>query len=154
MAKMTGAKYVAEFLQGYGVNAVFFVPTVLSKALASMDDMPIKRVLTHGEKAAAYMADGYARATGRPGVCAAQAIGSRQSRRRTARSIHGAQPGDRVDWRTSCATKSTNLIIRKSTTIRCSIKSPKPISRWMSPAGCPICCAKPFARPHPARRDL
>lgn len=76
MAKTTGAKYVAEFLQAYGVTAVFFVPTVLSKAVASMDDMPIKRVLTHGEKAAAYMADGYARATGRPGICAAQAIGS------------------------------------------------------------------------------
>lgn len=40
-----------------------------------MDDMPIKRVLTHGEKAAAYMADGYARVSGRPGICAAQAIG-------------------------------------------------------------------------------
>jgi len=73
---MTGAKYVAEFLHGYGVKALFFVPTVLSKTLASMDDMPIKRVLTHGEKAATYMADGYARATGRPGVCAAQAIGA------------------------------------------------------------------------------
>lgn len=41
-----------------------------------MDDMPIKRVLTHGEKAAAYMADGYARASGRPGICAAQAVGA------------------------------------------------------------------------------
>ncbi len=41
-----------------------------------MDDMPIRRVLTHGEKAAAYMADGYARVSGRPGVCAAQAIGA------------------------------------------------------------------------------
>jgi acetolactate synthase I/II/III large subunit len=76
LSKMTGAKYVAEFLQAYGVKAFFFVPTVLSKALASMDDMPIKRVLTHGEKAAAYMADGYARASGHPGVCAAQAIGA------------------------------------------------------------------------------
>src|SRR5690242_16729691 len=41
-----------------------------------MDDMGIKRVLTHGEKAAAYMADGYARASRRPGICAAQAIGA------------------------------------------------------------------------------
>jgi acetolactate synthase-1/2/3 large subunit len=72
----TGAKYVAEFFREYGVGAIFFVPTILSKALASMDDMPIKRVLTHGEKAAVYMADGYARASGRPGVCAAQAIGA------------------------------------------------------------------------------
>ena len=72
----TGAKYVAEFFREYGVGAIFFVPTILSKALASMDDMPIKRVLTHGEKAAVYMADGYARASGRPGICAAQAIGA------------------------------------------------------------------------------
>ena len=30
----------------------------------------------HGEKAAAYMADGYARATGKPGICMAQVIGA------------------------------------------------------------------------------
>ncbi len=36
----------------------------------------IKRVHTHGEKAAAYMADGYARASGRPGVCMAQVVGA------------------------------------------------------------------------------
>ncbi len=49
---------------------------MFSRALAEMEDMPIKRVLTHGEKAAAYMADGYARASGRPGICAAQAVGA------------------------------------------------------------------------------
>lgn len=76
MPKITGGRYIAELLNAYGVTAIFFVPTVLSKALASMDDMPIRRVLTHGEKAAAYMADGYARVSGRPGVCAAQAIGA------------------------------------------------------------------------------
>ncbi len=76
MPKITGGRYIAELLQAYGVTAVFFVPTVLSRALASMDDLPIKRVLAHGEKAAAYMADGYARAAGRPGVCAAQAVGA------------------------------------------------------------------------------
>ena len=76
MPKITGGRYIAELLQGYGVTAVFFVPTILSRALASMDDMGIKRVLTHGEKAAAYMADGYARASRRPGICAAQAIGA------------------------------------------------------------------------------
>ena len=75
MPKTTGGRYIADFLHAYGVTAIFFVPTVLSRTLANMDDMPIKRVLTHGEKAAAYMADGYARACSRPGVCAAQAIG-------------------------------------------------------------------------------
>jgi acetolactate synthase-1/2/3 large subunit len=73
---MTGARLFAEMMQGYGVSHIFFVPAVLAKALAEMEDMPIKRVLTHGEKAAAYMADGYARASGRPGVCMAQAIGA------------------------------------------------------------------------------
>ncbi|MBZ5642820.1 MAG: thiamine pyrophosphate-binding protein [Acidobacteriia bacterium] len=76
MAKMTGGEFVAKFLNAQGVGAIFFVPTMLSRALAAMDDMPIKRVLTHGEKAAAYMADGYARASRRPGVCAAQAVGA------------------------------------------------------------------------------
>jgi acetolactate synthase-1/2/3 large subunit len=76
LSKITGGQYIANFLQAYGVRAVFFVPTILSRALASMDEMPIQRVLTHGEKAAAYMADGYARASGRPGVCASQAVGA------------------------------------------------------------------------------
>ena len=41
-----------------------------------MEDRPIRRVMVHGEKAAAYMADGYARASGKPGVCMAQMIGA------------------------------------------------------------------------------
>src|SRR5258707_403152 len=36
----------------------------------------IRRLHVHGEKAAAYMADGYARASGKPGICAAQVIGA------------------------------------------------------------------------------
>jgi acetolactate synthase-1/2/3 large subunit len=63
-------------LKGYGVTHVFFVPTILMDALAEMDDLGIRKILTHGEKAAAYMADGYARASGRPGICLAQQIGA------------------------------------------------------------------------------
>jgi acetolactate synthase I/II/III large subunit len=76
LAKISGGRFIAEFLNAQGVTAFFFVPTMLSRALAEMDNMAIKRVLTHGEKAAAYMADGYARASGRPGICAAQAVGA------------------------------------------------------------------------------
>jgi hypothetical protein len=36
----------------------------------------IRRVLTHSEKAAAYMADGYARISRRPGICMAQSVGA------------------------------------------------------------------------------
>ena len=76
MAKMTGARLFAEMMRGYEVSHIFFVPAFMLKAFAEMEDMPIKRVMVHGEKAAAYMADGYARASGRPGVCMAQMIGA------------------------------------------------------------------------------
>jgi acetolactate synthase-1/2/3 large subunit len=74
--RTTGGRFIADFLNAQQVTAFFFVPTMLSRALAEMDHMPIKRVMTHGETAAAYMADGYARASGRPGICGAQAVGA------------------------------------------------------------------------------
>jgi acetolactate synthase-1/2/3 large subunit len=76
MPKMTGSRLFAEMLQGYGVTHVFFVPTILLESLAEMDGLGIRKILTHSEKAAAYMADGYARAAGRPGVCMGQQIGA------------------------------------------------------------------------------
>src|SRR2546427_8776007 len=77
MARMTGAQVLAEMLQGYGVSHVFMVPAVLRRTFAEMEHRTkIKRIHTHGEKAAAYMADGYARASGRPGVCMAQIVGA------------------------------------------------------------------------------
>ena len=76
MAQMTGAKFMADTLKAYGVTHVFLVPAILRRALAEMDLNGIKRVITHGEKAAAYMADGYARASNRPGVCMAQSVGA------------------------------------------------------------------------------
>src|SRR6516225_2746452 len=75
--KMTGAECLAEMLKGYGVTHVFHVPAVLRKTMAVMEGRTdIKRLHVHGEKAAAYMADGYARASGKPGICAAQVIGA------------------------------------------------------------------------------
>jgi acetolactate synthase-1/2/3 large subunit len=76
MARMTGSRFFAEAMQAYGVTHIFFVPTMLLPAMAEMEDMNIRRVVTHGEKAAAYMADGYARASRRPGICMAQNIGA------------------------------------------------------------------------------
>jgi acetolactate synthase I/II/III large subunit len=76
MPRMTGSRFFAEAMQRYGVTHVFFVPTILLPALAEMEDMNIRRVMTHGEKAAAYMADGYARAARKPGVCMAQTVGA------------------------------------------------------------------------------
>jgi acetolactate synthase-1/2/3 large subunit len=75
--RMTGAECLADMLKGYGVTHVFHVPAVLRKTFAMMESRTdIKRLHVHGEKAAAYMADGYARATGKPGICMAQVIGA------------------------------------------------------------------------------
>ena len=77
MPRMSGAEYLARSLDAYGVGAIFLVPTSLSRTLFEMERLtPIKRVVTHGEKACAYMADGYARASGRPGVATAQNVGA------------------------------------------------------------------------------
>ena len=75
--RMTGAQCLADMLKGYGVTHVFHVPAVLRTTYAEMERRTdIKRLHVHGEKAAAYMADGYARASGKPGICMAQVIGA------------------------------------------------------------------------------
>src|ERR1041384_7534330 len=75
--KRVGAEVLAEMLAGYGVTHVFMVPAVLRRTFAEMERRTnIARIHTHGEKSAAYMADGYARASGKPGICMAQVIGA------------------------------------------------------------------------------
>src|SRR5579884_3200102 len=75
--KHSGAEVLADMLAGYGVTHVFMVPAVLRRTFAEMERRTeIKRLHVHGEKAAAYMADGYARASGKPGICMAQVIGA------------------------------------------------------------------------------
>jgi acetolactate synthase-1/2/3 large subunit len=73
----TGAQVLADMLAGYGVSHVFMVPAVLRRTFAEMERRTqIARIHCHGEKAAAYMADGYARASGKPGLCMAQVVGA------------------------------------------------------------------------------
>jgi len=75
--KRLGAEVIADMLAGYGVSHVFMVPAVLRRTFAEMERRTnIARIHCHGEKSAAYMADGYARASGKPGVCMAQVIGA------------------------------------------------------------------------------
>lgn len=76
MPRMSGNRYFAEALRGYGVSHVFYMNTILLKGMEDVGKAGVTKVVTHGEKAAAYMADGFARASRRPGVCMAQDIGS------------------------------------------------------------------------------
>ena len=74
--KITGARFIAETLKGYGVTHVFYVDAILRKTMVDLEELGIGRVITHSEKAAAYMADGYARVSHKPGVCMAQSVGA------------------------------------------------------------------------------
>ncbi|NMP38221.1 MAG: biosynthetic-type acetolactate synthase large subunit [Clostridiales bacterium] len=71
MPELKGAQIVLEALLSQGVETVFGYPggTVLElyDALYSYSDK-IKHIITAGEQGAAFAADGYARASGKPGV--------------------------------------------------------------------------------------
>jgi acetolactate synthase I/II/III large subunit len=73
---MNGAEWLAQALAGTGMTHVFFVESVLRRTLLALGDLGVTHVLAHSEKAAAYMADGYARIKRRPGVCMAQSVGA------------------------------------------------------------------------------
>lgn len=75
-SKMTGAQFIARTLKGYGLTHVFFVESILRQTLIELEQLGVRRILTHSEAAAAYMADGYARVSHRPGVCFAQSVGA------------------------------------------------------------------------------
>ena len=75
-AKITGARFIAETLKEYGITHVFFIEAILRKTLVELESLGVKRVLVHTEKAAAYMADGYARASSRVGICMARSVGA------------------------------------------------------------------------------
>jgi thiamine pyrophosphate-dependent acetolactate synthase large subunit-like protein len=66
---MTGAQALVAALEAEGVEVVFGLPGVHNLAIwEALGPSPIRLVGVRHEQAAAYAADGYARATGRPGV--------------------------------------------------------------------------------------
>ena len=68
---LTGAEAVVEMLKAHGVEVVFGLcgDTSLPLYDALARDGSLRHVLTRDERHAAYMADGYARVTGKAGVC-------------------------------------------------------------------------------------
>ena len=72
MAKMTGGQAVIECLKREGVDVVFGLPGgVLLPLYDVIYHSGLKHILVRHEQGAAHMADGYARATGKVGVCIA-----------------------------------------------------------------------------------
>jgi acetolactate synthase-1/2/3 large subunit len=71
IAALTGAEAVVEMLKAHGVEVIFGLcgdtSLPLYDALARLGS--IRHVLTRDERHAAYMADGYARLSGKAGVC-------------------------------------------------------------------------------------
>ncbi len=70
--KMTGAQAVLESLKREGVDVVFGLPGgVLLPLYDAIYQSDLRHILVRHEQGAAHMADGYARATGKVGVCIA-----------------------------------------------------------------------------------
>ena len=70
---ISGAKAVIESLKREGVDHVFSLPgtTILDLFDALYGDKEIKLIVSRHEQGAAFMADGYTRASGKPSVCMA-----------------------------------------------------------------------------------
>jgi acetolactate synthase-1/2/3 large subunit len=70
--KVTGAKALRKSLEAEGVEIIFGIPGgVMLPVFDELYESKIRMVLTRHEQGAAHAADGYARVTGRVGVCMA-----------------------------------------------------------------------------------
>src|SRR5262245_18125581 len=67
----TGAQLLVERWKAHGVDTIFGVPGIHNLAIydALVDERSLRSVTSRDERGAGHMADGYARASGRPGVC-------------------------------------------------------------------------------------
>ncbi|SCK11472.1 5-guanidino-2-oxopentanoate decarboxylase [Vogesella sp. LIG4] len=62
--------YLTELLAAYGVDTVFGIPGVHTVELyRGLADSPIRHITARHEQSLGFMADGYARVSGKPGVC-------------------------------------------------------------------------------------
>ena len=71
--KMTGAQVMVKCLEEEGVSVIFGYPggAILPFYDVLRDTKDIRHILTAHEQGAAHAADGYARASGKVGVCCA-----------------------------------------------------------------------------------
>ncbi|MCQ4636970.1 thiamine pyrophosphate-binding protein [Anaerovorax odorimutans] len=108
--KMTGQEYLANVLRENQVSHLFYQEYALNRLINNLEeDYGVKPILGHSELAVGYMADGYARVSGKPGVCFSQSIGACN----LAASIHDAWLGNSpVIAMTGC--KESSLQVRNA----------------------------------------
>ncbi len=69
-SSQTVGKNISVLLNQYGVDTVFGIPGVHNvEMFRSVEDLGMNFILPRHEQGSAFMADGYARSSGRPGVC-------------------------------------------------------------------------------------
>ena len=70
MSEITVGEALVSLLEAYGVDTIFGIPGVHNVEMyRALPRSKIIHILTRHEQGAGFMADGYARATGKPGVC-------------------------------------------------------------------------------------
>lgn len=72
-AEMTGAQFIVKFLEHKGVTQIYGIPgaAILPFYDAVLGQDLIRSISVRHEQTAIFMADGYARSTGKVGICAA-----------------------------------------------------------------------------------
>lgn len=91
MNNINGKDYMSCLFRDYGIDHVFYMEAILVSTMLDLEEKyGVKPILAHSELAAGYMADGYARASQKPGVCFSQSIGAAN----LAASLHDAWLGN------------------------------------------------------------
>ena len=74
--KRHGCEYIAQLFKDYGTTHVFKMEAMLRMAVREMESLGIQVIQAHSEGGVGYMADGYARVSGKPGIVLTQSIGA------------------------------------------------------------------------------
>ena len=151
MPRMTGAKFMVETMQAYGVTHAFYMPMVVTRALVEMEKVGIRRIMTHSEKAAAYMADGYARAAHRAGICMAQNVGAANLAAGLQDAYLAGSPVIALTGRAHFDAAVPPPL--SGNRPHAALRGRDQVQRdgGQNASSCPCCCARPSGRPRRAR---
>jgi acetolactate synthase-1/2/3 large subunit len=97
---MNGGEALIKALELEGVEVIFGLPGgCILPVYDPIIDSPIRHILVRHEQGAGHMAEGYAHATGRPGVAmVTSGPGRNQHRDPAVRCLHGLDSDDRDHW--------------------------------------------------------